>query len=98
MNMNIDVHLNMERGMYERLVERAQELGLPLSAIVRDAVAQYFENVPVPPEKSQTAAIPDDPIWDLPNLSATYGDLTVPAMRAAPGISGASKSNGEGGR
>ena len=25
MNMNIDVHLNMERGMYERLVERAQE-------------------------------------------------------------------------
>ena len=38
MNLNIDVHLNMERGMYERLVERAQELGLPLSAVVRDAV------------------------------------------------------------
>jgi hypothetical protein len=77
MNLNIDVHLNMERGMYERLVERAQELGVPLSAVVRDAVALYFENVPPPPERGQGAAIPDDPIWDLPSLSATYGDLLV---------------------
>jgi predicted DNA-binding protein len=79
MNMNIDVHLNMERGMYERLVERAQETGVPLSAVVRDAVAEYFENLPVPPDRSVAASIPDDPIWELPNLSATYGDLSVPA-------------------
>jgi hypothetical protein len=83
MNMNIDVHLNMERGMYGRLVERAQELGSPLSAVVRDAVALYFENLPVPADRSTAGAIPDDPIWDLPNLSATYGDLTAPAMRAS---------------
>jgi hypothetical protein len=81
MNMNIDVHLNMERGMYERLVERAHELGAPLSAVVRDAVAQYFENLPVPPDRSLAAVTEDDPIWSLPDLSATYGDLTVPAMR-----------------
>jgi len=83
MNMNIDVHLNMERGMYERLVERAQEQGAPLSAVVRDAVALYFENLPVPPDRSLAAAVPDDPVWDLPTLSATYGDLTAPAMRAS---------------
>src|SRR5205085_11677700 len=78
MNLNIDVHLNMERGMYERLVERAQELGLPLSAVVRDAVAMYFATVPAPPDHNTASAVPDDPIWDLPNLSATYGDLSVP--------------------
>jgi hypothetical protein len=88
MNMNIDVHLNMERGMYERLVERAQELGTPLSAVVRDAVAQYFGNLPVPPERSAAAAIPDDPIWDLPNLSATYGELMMPVMRPPQGEGG----------
>lgn len=86
MNLNIDVHLNMERGMYERLVERAQELGLPLSAVVRDAVAQYFEKIPVPPERSQTTPAPDDPIWDLPGLSSSYGALSVPTF--APGGSG----------
>ena len=79
MNLNIDVHLNMERGMYERLVERAQDLGLPLSAVVRDAVAMYFSTVPAPPERNATGAIPDDPIWDLPTLSQSYGDLSVPA-------------------
>jgi predicted DNA-binding protein len=78
MNMNIDVHLNMERGMYERLVERAHETGVPMSAVVREAVAQYFENLPVPPDRTLATSIPDDPIWDLPNLSATYGDLSVP--------------------
>lgn len=81
MNLNIDAHFNMERGMYERLVERAQELGVPLSAVVRDAVVQYFSNLPVPPDRSIAAAIPDDPIWDLPNLSTTYGELMVPVMR-----------------
>jgi hypothetical protein len=79
MNLNIDVHLNMERGMYERLIERAQELGLPLSAVVRDAVAMYFATVPASPERNTTGAIPDDPIWDLPTLSASYGSLNVPA-------------------
>jgi hypothetical protein len=82
MNLNIDVHLNMERGMYERLVERAQELGMPLSAVVRDAVAQYFGNLPLPPDRSTINAIPDDPIWELPDLSATYGDLAAPTPRA----------------
>src|SRR5436305_13137454 len=80
MNLNIDVHLNMERGMYERLVERAQELGLPLSAVVRDAVAMYFATVPAPPERNTASPVPDDPIWDMPNLSATYGDHSVPMM------------------
>ena len=81
MNMNIDVHFNMERGMYERLVERAQEVGVPLSAVVRDAVAQYFEHLPLPVERGVPLATPDDSIWDLPNLSATYGELMVPVMR-----------------
>jgi hypothetical protein len=83
MNLNIDVHLNMEKGMYERLVERAQELGMPLSAVVRDAVAQYFGNLPVPPDRSSITAVPDDPIWELPDLSATYGDLIVPMHRGS---------------
>jgi hypothetical protein len=80
MNMNIDVHLNMERGMYERLVERAQEMGIPLSAVVRDAVAQYFGTLPLPPDRNAATAIPDDPIWSVPDLSATYGELMVPMM------------------
>ena len=78
MNLNIDVHLNMERGMYERLVERAQELGVPLSAVVREAVAMYFATVPAPPERSLMSTIPDDPIWTLPTISTVYGDLSVP--------------------
>jgi hypothetical protein len=98
MNLNIDVHLNMERGMYERLVERAQELGVPLSAVVRDAVALYFANVPAPPERNPTASIPDDPIWSLPGLSAVYGDLTVPASSGPNHVNHASHNQSEGGQ
>jgi hypothetical protein len=98
MNMNIDVHLNMERGMYERLVERAQELGVPLSAVVRDAVVQYFENVPVPAERNPSVPVPDDPIWELPNLSRDYGELSVPSMGISGGAQGTSGADGEGGQ
>lgn len=72
---SIDVHLYMEKGMYARLVERGQELGLPLSAVVREAVVQYFEDIPEQPEQTQLVAQPDDPIWHLPDLGATYGSL-----------------------
>lgn len=72
---SIDVHLYMEKGMYARLVERGQELGLPLSAVVRDAVVQYFENIPEAAEQGQLVPNLDDPIWQLPSLSATYGVL-----------------------
>ena len=81
MNMNIDVHLNMERGMYERLVDRAQEMGVPLSAVVRDAVAEYFEHLPVPPDRTLAASIPDDPIWELPNLSEGERHNTFPFLK-----------------
>ena len=91
MNLNIDVHLNMERGMYERLVERAQEMGVPLSAVVRDAVAQYFGSLPLPPERGSSTAVSDDPIWDLPDLSATYGDLSVPGNPASQNREGAQR-------
>ena len=76
-NYSIDVHLYMERGMYARLVQRAQELGVPLSAVVRDAVVQYFEDLPEVPER-EVGPSPDDPIWQLPTLSASYGDLHLP--------------------
>ena len=95
MNLNIDVHLNMERGMYERLVERAQELGVPLSAVVRDAVVRYFENVPAPPERNPSVPVPDDPIWSLHDLSRTYGDLNVPMLGGNRGTGG---DAGEGGQ
>ena len=72
---SIDVHLYMEKGMYARLVERGQELGLPLSAVVREAVVQYFEDIPEVPEQGQPSPQPDDPIWHLPDLGATYGTL-----------------------
>ena len=62
---------------------------MPLSAVVRDAVAEYFENLPVPPDRSVAASIPDDPIWELPNLSATYGDLSVPAAPTTQNQEGA---------
>ena len=74
-NYSIDVHLYMEKGMYARLVERGQELGLPLSAVVREAVVEYFENIPEVPEQGQPTPQPDDPIWQLPGLSASYGRL-----------------------
>ncbi len=76
---SLDVHIFMERGMYERLVERAEELGMPLSAVVREAVAQYFENIPTVPERETSAVHPEDPIWDLPTLSDAYGRLNTPA-------------------
>ncbi len=97
MNLNIDVHLNMERGMYERLVERAQELGVPLSAVVRDAVAMYFATVPAPPERNPIVPIPDDPIWSLPALSASYGDLSVPAVPEGSERAKRESESGEGG-
>jgi hypothetical protein len=77
-NYSIDVHLYMERGMYQRLVDRAKELGVPLSAVVRDAVVQYFEDIPEVQDGDLVTALPDDPIWQLPQLSETYGPLSVP--------------------
>jgi hypothetical protein len=78
-NYSIDVHLYMERGMYQRLVDRAKDLGVPLSAVVRDAVVQYFEDIPEAPDHELTIAVPEDPIWELPHLNETYGPLSVPA-------------------
>ena len=77
-NYSIDVHLYMEKGMYERLVDRAQELGMPLSAVVRDAVVQYFATIPEVPDRTLEAQ-PDDPIWQLPTLHESYGPLAVPS-------------------
>jgi hypothetical protein len=77
-NYSIDVHLYMERGMYERLVERAKELGVPLSAVVRDAVVQYFEDIPEVMDRDSAMPLPEDPIWQLPDLHQTYGPLNVP--------------------
>ena len=76
---SIDVHLYMEKGMYERLVTRAQELGVPLSAVVRDAVVQYFADIPELPDQAQNVPRPDDPIWQLPTLSQSFGALDLPA-------------------
>jgi hypothetical protein len=80
---SIDVHIYMERGAYERLVDRAQELGVPLSAVVRDAVVKYFEDIPELPEQSQHLPQPDDPIWQLPDLSRSFGPLSAPQSNAA---------------
>ena len=77
-NYSIDVHLYMEKGMYQRLVDRATELGMPLSAVVRDAVVRYFEDIPEVPDRELAAPLPDDPIWQLPQLSETYGALRSP--------------------
>ena len=76
---SIDVHLYMEKGMYERLINRAQELGVPLSAVVRDAVVQYFAEIPEIPDQAQNLPRPDDPIWQLPILSQSFGALDLPA-------------------
>ena len=78
--MSIDVRIYMERGMYERLVDRAQDQGVPLSAVVRDAVAEYFEHLPEVPDREPDGPQPDDPIWQLPHLSEAYGALSVPGM------------------
>lgn len=78
MQQSIDVHLYMEKGMYGRLVDRAKELGLPLSAVVRDAVVQYFEDIPEVPDSDLFVPQPEDPIWQLPQLSEAYGPLSVP--------------------
>lgn len=73
----IDVHLYMEKGMYGRLVAQAQELGVPLSAVVRDAVVQYFADIPETSDPAQNMPSPDDPIWQLPNISQSYGALNI---------------------
>ena len=79
-NYSIDVHLYMEKGMYGRLVERARELGVPLSAVVRDAVVRYFADIPEVPDRDLFVQQPDDPIWEVPELSGAYGELRVPGM------------------
>ncbi len=81
MQQSIDVHLYMEKGMYARLVDRAKDLGIPLSAVVRDAVVQYFETIPEVPDRDLFVPQPDDPIWQLPQLSEAYGALNAPNMR-----------------
>lgn len=86
-NYLIDVHLYMEKGMYARLVERAQELGLPLSAVVREAVVEYFADIPEVPDRTGDAPQPDDPIWQIPSLSQSFGALNVPG-RAGAGSGG----------
>jgi hypothetical protein len=68
----------MERGMYERLIDRAKDLGLPLSAVVREAVVKYFEDIPEVPAQEAILPQPDDPIWQLPQLHETFGALRVP--------------------
>ena len=70
--------------MYGRLVEREQELGVPLSAVVRDAVVQYFANIPEVPER-EVVPRPEDPIWQLPTVSASYGDLHLPYPQKVAG-------------
>ena len=79
-NYSIDVHLYMEKGMYGRLVERARELGVPLSAVVRDAVVQYFENIPEVADKDSFVEQAEDSVWTLPELSKAFGPLSVPNM------------------
>lgn len=76
-NYLIDVHLYMEKGMYARLVERAQELGLPLSAVVREAVVQYFADIPEIADRTGDSPQTDDPIWQIPGLSQSFGALNV---------------------
>ncbi len=78
----IDVHLYMEKGMYARLVERGAELGVPLSAVVRDAVARYFASIPEVPDPGQAVPMPDDPVWSLPELSRSYGPLVAREARS----------------
>lgn len=78
-SQTVEVSVYMEKGAYERLVERAQELGVPLSAVIRDAIAKYFESVPEAPE-SDTLPDPADPIWQLPSLGEKYGALSVHYM------------------
>jgi hypothetical protein len=77
-NYLIDVHLYMEKGMYARLVERAQELGVPLSAVVREAVVEYFANIPELPERTNEGPQPDDPNWQIPTLYTSFGALVPP--------------------
>ena len=79
-NYLIDVHLYMEKGMYERLVDRAQELGVPLSAVVREAVVEYFANSPEVPDRSSDMPQPEDAIWQIPTLSESFGALNVPGL------------------
>ena len=66
--------------MYERLVDRAQELGVPLSAVVREAVVEYFANIPEASDQSSDMPQPEDTIWQIPTLSQSFGPLNVPGM------------------
>lgn len=91
-NYLIDVHLYMEKGMYARLVDRAQDLGLPLSAVVREAVVEYFANIPELPDTADGPS-PDDPIWQIPTLNDSFGALQAPGM---PGeVGGRSEQNAQ---
>ena len=81
MQQSIEVQLRMEKGMYGRLVERAKDQGMPLSAVVRDAVVQYFENFPEVADEDLFMPAPDDPIWDIPE-SAGRTVLCVCPRRA----------------
>jgi hypothetical protein len=72
----------MEKGMYGRLVDRAKDLGVPLSAVVRDAVVQYFADIPETPDQELFVPQPDDPIWEISALSRSYGALSVPAVQS----------------
>ena len=86
---SMDVHIYMERGAYGRLVDRAQELGVPLSAVVRDAIVKYFEDIPEVPDQGHSTPQPDDPIWQIPELSTSFGPLRNPQSSASARQGGA---------
>ena len=56
----------LPREMYDELRQKSAKLGLSMAEVVRQAVDEYLA-------KESDVPHPDDPIWRLPELGATYG-------------------------
>ena len=74
MSMNHSVRLQayFNPPLYGRLQEQANRLSKSIAQIMREAVEQYLSTL------EQEVATPNDPIWQIPALSAKYAGSGLP--------------------
>ena len=54
------------KDVYERLHRESTRLGISMAELVRQAVQEYLQ-------RENETAHPEDPIWQITSLAATYG-------------------------
>ena len=62
----VRLRAHFPKDMYEQLRHESLRLGLSMAEVVRQAVQEYLQ-------KENDVPHPEDPIWRITELAATYG-------------------------